>query len=213
MKKTLAHTAGSSLRVLIAIAATLSLSACSKDSSPTGPGLTLSDKDYLALGWHQLEAQHYDSASTSFTSAYTAATIDAIRSEALEGHGWSSMYKRDLAKAKSDFITVIGTTGVASAILNDARVGAAFTLYALNSFPDAAVYADAALTVNPSYLFAHDPMVTTQRLRLLLAQSYYAAGQFTSAASQLDILLPAQAPHSADPVVLLASITSALNSL
>ena len=198
---------------VLSFAIALTLFACSKDSSPIGPGLTLSDKDYLAVGWHQVEVQHYDSAATSFTSAYTFATSDAVRGEALEGRGWSSMYKRDLTKAKSDFIAAVAMTGTPANILNDARVGASFTLYALNLFSDASAYAGVALTEDPSYLFVHDSKVTARRLRLLLAQSYYAGGQFALAASQLDILVPSQAPHSTDPAILLGSITSALSSL
>jgi hypothetical protein len=123
------------------------------------------------------------------------------------------MYKRDLPGAKTDFSSAVVTTGIVASVLNDARAGEAFTLYALNMYSDAALYANAALTDNPAYIFAHDAKVTAKRLRLLLVQSYYANGQFTLAAAQLDIVDPARAPHSADPTVLLGAITAALNSL
>ncbi len=191
----------------------LTLLACSKDSSPSGPDLTKADKDYLAQGWQQFELQRYDSAGTSFTSAQSLASTQAIRAEALNGRGWCSMYKRDLAAAKTDFSAAMEITGIAGNVLNDARAGAAFTLYALNMYPDAASSANAALTDNPSYAFAHDAKVTATRLRLLLVQSYYANGQFSLAAAQLDIVDPARAPHSSDPTILLGSIAAALNSL
>ncbi|MCX6135067.1 MAG: hypothetical protein NTU47_14735 [Ignavibacteriales bacterium] len=200
-------------RILAGLFAALTLLACSKDSTPSGPGLTLTDKDHLAQGWQQFEAQRYDSAASSFTSAYAAASTPAIRGEALEGRGWSSMYKRDLPNAKSDFFAAIATSGIAANVLNDARVGLSFTLYALNMFPDAVLYANSALTENPAYGFLHDGKVTTRRLRLLLVQSYYANGQFVPAAAQLDIVDAARAPHSADPAILLGNITAALNSL
>jgi tetratricopeptide (TPR) repeat protein len=201
------------LRLIAGLAATLTLLACSKDSSPSGPNLTLADKDYLAQGWRQFEAQRYDSAITSFTSANTMASTQAIRAEALNGRGWSSMYKRDLPGAKTDLSAAVATIGSAASVLNDARVGASFTLYALDMYADAASFAITALTVNPSYVFSHDAKVTAKRLRLLLVQSYYANGQFTLAATQLDIVDPTQAPHSADPTVLLGAIAAALNSL
>jgi tetratricopeptide (TPR) repeat protein len=201
------------LRLVVGLAAALTLLSCSKDSSPSGPGLTLADKDYLAQGWRQFEAQHYDSAGASFTSAYTLASTQAMRAEALSGRGWTSMYKRDLSGAKTDFSTALNTTGITASVLNDARAGGAFTLYALNMYSDAASNANAALTDNPSYVFAHDAKVTAKRLRLLLVQSYYANGQFTLAAAQLDIFDPTRSPHSADPTVLLGAITAALNSL
>jgi hypothetical protein len=193
--------------------AVMMLFACSKDSSPSGPGLTLSDKDYLAQGWQQFESQRFDLAVASFTSAYTAASTPAIRGEALDGRGWASMYKRDLLTSKNDFSTAVTMTGLPAAVLNDARSGASFTLYALNSYSDATTYALAALTDNPSYAFSHDTKVTAKRLRLLLVQSYYANGQFALAAAQLDIVDSARAPHSADPTILLGNITAALNSL
>jgi tetratricopeptide (TPR) repeat protein len=198
---------------LIAGLVAVTLLACSKESSPSGPDLTLADKDYLAQGWRQFEVQRYDSAATSFTSAYTLASTQAVRAEALNGRGWSLMYKRDLQGAKTDFSSAVAITGIAASVLNDARAGVSFTLYALNMYADAASYAITALTVNPSYVFSHDAKVTAKRLRLLLVQSYYANGQFTLAAAQLDIVDPAQAPHSADPTVLLGAITAALNSL
>ena len=86
-------------------------------------------------------------------------------------------------------------------------------LYSLNDFASAITYSNAVLTDNPSYTFTHDVRVTAKRLRLLLVQSYYANGQFSSAASQMDVIDPARAPHSSDPSILLASITAALNSL
>jgi len=195
------------------LAAALTLFACSKNSNPAGPGLTLIDKDYLAQGWRQFEVQRYDSAATSFTSAFSVASTQAIRAEALSGRGWSSMYRRDLTAAKTDFSAAVGITGISASVLNDSRAGASFTLYALDLYPDAASYALAALTDNPSYIFAHDAKVTAKRLRLLLVQSYYANGQFSLAAAQLDVFDPARAPHSADPTDLLGTITAALNSL
>lgn len=195
------------------MAMALMLCACSKDSTPSGPGLTLSDKDYLAQGWQQFEVKQFDSAAASFTNAYAAASTPLIRSEALEGRGWASMYKRDLSAAKSDFSAAIATTGIGANILNDARSGASFALYALNDFVGASSSAIAALTDNPSYVFVHDSKVSAKRLRLLLVQSYYANGQFDLAAAQLDIVDPARAPHSADPTILLGIITAALNSL
>ena len=145
--------------------------ACSKDSSPTGPGLTLKDKDYVALGWQQFEAQRYDSAITSFTNAYLVSSTSSVQGEALCGRGWSSMYNRDLPKAKSDFTLAVGISGLTPEVLNDARAGSAFALYSLNEFPDAASSAIAALTSNPSYAFVHDAKVTAKRLRLLLVRS------------------------------------------
>jgi hypothetical protein len=116
-------------------------------------------------------------------------------------------------KSSGDFIFANSFIGISPAALNDVRAGAAFVLYSLNDFPSAITYSSAVLTDNPTYTFSHDAKVTAKRLRLLLVQSYYANGQFSSAASQMDIVDPARSPHSSEPSVLLASITAALNSL
>lgn len=197
---------------LLSIALSMSFYACSKDSS-TGPGPAPVDKDYIALGWSNFESQKYDSAVVDFTSAYNQATTGSVRGEALGGRGWAYMYKRELSKGKSDFVFSTGLTGVAPAVMNDIRVGGALALYSLNDFSTAASYASAALTENPSYVFAHDSRVTAKRVRILLAQSYYAAGQFSLCAAQLDLLDSARAPHAVDPAGLLAVITSLLNTL
>jgi tetratricopeptide (TPR) repeat protein len=197
---------------MLSIALIVSILACSKDSS-TGPGPTPVEKDYLALGWSNFESQKYDSAVTTFTTAYNQATTAAARGEALDGRGWAYTYKRDLSKGKADFVFATSVTEVTQTVLNDVHVGGAIAMYSLNDFSSSAAYASAALTSNPSYLFTHDAKVTAKRVRILLAQSYYAAGQFFDCAAQLDILDAAHAPHAVDPPLLLAGISSLLNLL
>lgn len=197
------------MTILVVIAG----SGCSKNNS-SGPDQKLSDEEYIALGWSEFEARQFDSAVNNFTAAYTSATSTAlVRGEALNGRGWSYAYKRDLLMSRGDLVFAIALKGISAATLNDVRAGAAFVLYSMNDFPSAITYSSAALNDNPAYTFSHDAKVTTKRLRLLLVQSYYANGQFTSAASQMDTVDPARAPHSSDPSVLLASITTVLNSL
>jgi tetratricopeptide (TPR) repeat protein len=184
---------------------------CSKDSNPSADNPA--NKDFVALGWLDFEGQKYDAAITNFTEAYNKATAVTVRGEALSGRAWSYAYKRDLFQAKGDFVFASGLVGVAPAVMNDIRVGAAFVHYSLNEFSPAASYANAALADNPSYVFSHDSKVTAKRVRLLLAQSYYAMGQFTQCAAQLDIIDSSGAPHLADPTSLLGSITAILNTL
>jgi hypothetical protein len=189
------------------------MAGCSKGSSPTSSNNDLTDTQTLALGWQNFEAGKYDAAVTNFTSVNIQSSSTAVRGEALCGRGWASMNLRNLAGAKSDFAIASGLAGISSGVLDDIRVGQAFALYALNDFPGAASSGTAALSDKPSYSFTHDAKVTAKRVRLLVAQSYYASGQFALAAGQLDILDPTHAPHSSDPSILLASIMSQVNSL
>ena len=201
------------LFISVSIIAVLVGAGCSKESSSSGPDQKLSDTEYIALGWSDFEAQRFDSAVNDFTQAYNQTSLPVVRGDALNGRGWSYAYKRDLAKSKSDFVFAISFNGINPAALSDVKAGAAFVFYSLNDFPSAITYSNAVLTEIPTYTFSHDAKVTSRRLQLLLVQSYYANGQFSSAANQLDIFDPARSPHSSDPSILLASITSALNSL
>lgn len=198
--------------ITISIIALLACSGCSKDSS-TGPNQNLSDTEYVAQGWSDFEAQRYDSAVNNFSQAYIQTSSVTVRGDALNGRGWSYAYKRDLARASGDLVFAVNLSGISPAALNDVRAGAAFVLYSMNSFSSAITYSTAVLADSPSYTFSHDSKVTARRLRVLLAQSYFANGQFSLAASQMDIVDTARAPHSSEPSVLLASITSLLNSL
>lgn len=194
------------------VGALLLLGGCAKDSA-SGPETKPADKELLALGWADFESKRYDDAISNFTDAYVKGTTLEIRSEALCGRGWSYAYKRVLSTAKGDFVFAADLTGVPTRVMNDLRVGAAFVLYALNDFSGAASNANEALSANSSYAFTHDVKVTTTRVRLLLAQSYYALGQFSQCAAQLDLIKPTAAPHPTDPSSLLGSITALLNSL
>ena len=196
-----------------ALSAALLTAGCAKDSSSTGPDQKLTDTEYLAQGWSDLDAQRYDSAVNNFTNAYNQGTTPGVRGDALNGRGWSYAYKRDLVNSRGDFVFASSYNGITPSALNDVRAGGAFVLFSMNDFPSAITYSSAVLNDNPSYTFSHDVKVTAKRLRLLLVQSYYANGQFSSAASQMDVVDPSRSPHSSDPSVLLVSITSALNSL
>jgi len=190
----------------------IGVSACSKDS-PSSTEPVAVNKDYVALGWANFESQKYDSAVINFTTAYNQAIADSVRGKALNGRGWTYAYKRDLTRAKADFIFALGLNVLPMEVMNDVRAGGAMTLYSLNEFSLAASYASATLTSNPAYSFSHDAKVTARRLRILLAQSYYGAGSFSLCAAQLDILDPSLAPHAADPSTLLAHITRILGTI
>jgi len=191
----------------------LSFLGCSKESPSTGPIEPPPQGDPLVQAWKDFEEKRYDSAILNFTDAYNRSTASAVRAEAIGGRGWAYAYKRELSKSKSDFIFALTITGIATAVRIDTWIGYAFVLHALNDFNGTISYAGAALTENPTYSFTHDPRVTTKRVRLLLAQSYYAGGQFVSAANQMDLIDPSGAPHSTEPAILLGKILAALNSL
>lgn len=200
-------------RIFIITFVMLSAWGCSKETTTETPQEKPEVKNYLVLAWQEFEAGHYDTAAAYFTEAYNRTTVITEQGEALCGRGWANAYKRELAKAKSDFSFALGLSGITSIIRTDAMVGNAFVLYALNDFDGAIVSANSALVNIPAYTFSHDSKVTVKRIRLLLAQSYFAIGQFTQAAEQMNILDPSNAPYPTDPMVLLGKILAVLNSL
>ncbi len=186
---------------------------CSTDSGPTPPTDEKRDSDYLQQGWKDFKEGRYDAAILNFNEAFNKGTSGSLRAEAICGRGWSNAYKRELSKARSDFAFALGTTGITTDVQLDVRAGGAIVAHALNDFVEAISLAQSVLTQRPTYTFVHDSKVTARRLRLLLAQSYYADGQFTQAASQMDLFDPSQAPHPTEPALLLPKILAALQSL
>lgn len=202
-----------SRNVLLILSLLFFIGGCSKKSSPTPPEEEPVEKNYLDLAWKNFEAQRYDSAIVNFTEAFNRATSVTLRAEAIGGRGWSNAYVRSLEKAKSDFSFALSISEISSDVRADCSIGHGFVLYALNDFAGTISSIQSVLPQRPNYAFAHDPKVTAKRVRLLLAQSYYANGEFAQAAEQMNTIDPTGAPHSADPVVLLGKILAAMNSL
>jgi len=69
------------------------------------------------------------------------------------------------------------------------------------------------LSRKADYQFSHKTSVDYKDVRMSLIQSYYNTGMFTEAATQMDLLDPANAPHSTDPSLLLAAIQALSGSL
>lgn len=190
----------------------LVVSGCSSDT-PAPPENKVDETTLLQQAWQEFEGGQYDKAISLFTELFNGASSSETRGEALSGRAWSQSYKRVFEKAKSDYAFALGLAGIAPQTKNDLRVGYALVLNAVNDFSGAVTFASAALAEKPAYSFPHDSKISVKRIRLLLAQSYYATGQFPLAAAQMDLFNPAAAPHSTDPPILLQKITAAYNSL
>lgn len=185
---------------------------CSGTSSPQ-PESTPTPEQAVQQAWKDFEAGRYESAIAGFTNVFNFNSSAEIRGEAMSGRGWSYAYQRAFEKAKSDFLFAVGLSGITTNTSHEVRVGHALVLHAVNDFSGAIVLLNGVLTERPTYSFAHDPKVSAKRLRVVLAQSYYATGEFALAAAQLDLFDPSKAPHSSDPPILLQLIAAALNSL
>ena len=167
-------------------------------------------KNLISSGWQLFESKKYTDAEVKFDSAVVLSSgisvLDSLKAEAWLGRGWSRAHLEDMDNAKLDLLSSAGVQSANPRVILGAKAGLAFVHHALNEYNNAIKRANEVLNEDANYVFEHDSRVYYKRLRLVLAQSYYSIGDFQKAASELDILDPANAPHSTDPVELLRAI-------
>lgn len=171
----------------------------------------------IQSGWQSFSNKNYNDAFNKFDQAISLARAnsryDSLQAEAECGRGWARAYNRDFSLAKNDLLASLAHQSVTQRVSLNSKAGLAFVHHALNEYASAIQRAIEVLNVNQNYVFNYDQRVNYKRLRLVLAQSYYSLGDFQNAAKQLDIIDPAGAPHSTDPVVLLKQIQDMWNRL
>ncbi len=164
----------------------------------------------IQSGWQLFEAQDFDGADVKFDSAVVLANFspfyESMQAEAESGHGWTLAKKRNFSTAKNLFMNSLARASREASTDLNSNAGLAFVSHALNDYSLAIQHALQVLNDAPNYIFEHDIQVFHKSIRLVLAQSYYSAGDFTNAAAQLDILNPPGAPHSTEPDDLLKRI-------
>jgi len=178
--------------------------------SGSGDETILKIINLIQSGWQLFTARNYDGALVKFDSAVTLArtnTIyDSLQASAECGRGWTRAYRREFSLAKNDLLNSLAHQSISQNVKLNSKAGLSLVHHALNEFSAAIQRALEVLNENANYVFEYDNRVYHKRLRLVLAQSYYTLGDFQNAAKQLDIIDPAGAPHSTDPVVLLKQI-------
>lgn len=175
-----------------------------------GDGTVLQIISLIQSGWQSFSNKSYNDAFTKFDQAVSLARTnsryDSLQAEAECGRGWSRAYNRDLSLAKGDLLTSLSHQSIPRRVSLYSKAGLALVHHALNEYASAIQRALEVLSVDQNYVFEYDQRVYYKRLRLVLAQSYYTLGDFQNAAKQLDLIDPANAPHSTDPVILLGQI-------
>ncbi len=159
-------------------------------------------------GWTAFESGDFTTAVDKFTQAVVKENnqYDTLRAEALGGRGWSRIYLGELNDARNDFDGA-NRKSTHPEVKNDIYAGYGLVFNALNQYNSCVKIIEPLLQSTPDYEFSHRPAVNAFRLRLLVAQSYYAMGNFAKVAAHLDILEPDYAPHNAnDPEALLQAI-------
>jgi tetratricopeptide (TPR) repeat protein len=167
------------LAVLLVVA--LLLVGCGGDGGtgpPPPPPPTL-----VQLGWAAFEQADYVTAADKFQQAITKNPSNA---EAHNGFGWASMKLGNLQNALDGFAGALsnGHNGA------DPHVGRAIVLRDLTpvDYNAAIQAANSALAIDPDYKFHHDPELDWQDVRLILAQSHFALGQYVEANDQVGLL-------------------------
>jgi len=141
------------------------------------------DPTLVELGWAAFRAGQFDTAEDLFTQAITE---DAANHEAHNGKGWTLLRLDNLTSAIVSFDAALnsGFTGA------DPHVGKAILLRDLKpvNYAAAIAAANTALSIDSDYTFEHDTELDWRDVRLILAQSYFATGQYDDANSQVGLL-------------------------
>ena len=134
-------------------------------------------------GWDAFETGDFAGAKADFEKAIAN---DAANSAAHNGLGWANMMLDDLSGAVTSFDAAL-TNGFTGA---DPHAGKAIVQRDLApvDYNAAIVSANAALGIDTNYAFEHDTSLNWQDLRLILAQSHFALGQYTEANTQVGAL-------------------------
>ncbi len=171
------------------------------DSNTNGPAT--STDELIQKGWEAFEAGQYSTAIQHFVNVLNLEKDGNV--EASMGLGWARAYQRNFDGAINAWLT-----GRADDKDNpDINAGLCLVYHVKSDFINSIDSGLRALDSKPDYVFSHKTEITAQTLRLTLAQSYYAMGDFANAAAQMDAAFPDNAPHSQDPETLLGQIMAA----
>ena len=173
----------------------------------------------ISEGWSSFESGNYSKSLLKFQQAINFAlahkSYDKLNAEATTGRGWVFTFEREYTNGQNDFKTALDkfNTSISEETRLDALAGLTITGKLVGNYPIAITAAIDLLTRKANYQFSHKTSIDYKDIRMALIQSYYNTGMFTEAATEMDLLDPANAPHSTDPSLLLASIQALSGSL
>ena len=178
----------------------------------------------ISKGWDEFESGNYNDSQSSFVSAMNQARVssiyDTIYDKAMHGLGWSMLFDRgtnDYALAAyNNFLSCANNYLLPMNSYYDVLAGVAISgVLALEKTSPTFIISAAnnVLSEYPNYQFTHKVSVNYKHVRMSKVQAYYYIGQYTNAASEMDILDPTNAPHSDDPIKLLTAIQNLSGSL
>jgi tetratricopeptide (TPR) repeat protein len=158
-----------------------------------GGGNTPCDQPcYVAHGWDSYEAGLWD----DINLFRIAVSMDSTDGEAWMGLAWFDIEKGFVGTAQEEFQRAIEL----DPSLVAAYAGNAYALAAQQNLGDAVVMAEVALEKGgDEYVFEHNPDVSANSLRVLLASIYFRVGDYGLAQFQVDIVAPGNGLNDASP--------------
>jgi len=151
-------------RLFSIVALVLLLISCGTDFDDT-----VDVNELVSSGWEKYAAGEFDEALNLFNQAILA---DNQSSDAQIGIGWSFFGKQKAQSAINEFEKAL----VLKSDATDAYVGLSGAYLAVENYKSAIENAQAALDQQPDYTFAHNPLITSRNLHLVIAKSYYFLG-------------------------------------
>lgn len=170
------------VRIVCGIALAINmLSDCGNDGvDPDMPG---APTDLVGEGWAAFEAGNLATAALRFEAAIVR---EPSNNEAHNGLAWTCLRRGNLSDAVFGFDMAIanGFSGP------DAHAGKAILLRDLPpvDYPAAIDAAVAALRIEAAFVFVHDTRFDWKDLRLVMAQSHFALGEYEAANAQVGLL-------------------------
>jgi len=166
--------------LLLAACAVMVLTGCGSSDEVVDP---IPLPTLVDQGWDAFESGDFVGAKSDFERAIAD---DPENGAAHNGLGWANMRLDDLQGAVTSFDAALthGFTGA------DPHAGKAIVLRDLEPVDYAAAIgsANTALGIESDYAFAHDAGLDWQDLRLILAQSHFALGEYDDANTQVGLL-------------------------
>ena len=123
-------------------------------------------------GWLAYEEAQFTDASFLFVGALA---IDPSGTEAWNGLGWSRLRRDSLDGAADAF----QTGSALSTPTADLYAGWGFVLNAQKNYGGSNTQTISALSADPQWQFVHEAGLTSVDLKILLAENYFALGQFS----------------------------------
>lgn len=170
---------------IVLILLTLLSFGCGKKKTTVGP-VPPTAEELTKTGWAKFEGKYYESAISHFDSAITT---NANYSEGYCGLGWCYAMLSDTSLSVKNFKKCMSFTNPDSIALW-AKAGLAFAYDAEKLYDQTIDNAKEVLEADSSWKFSHDTTCSASDLHLLLAECYYAKGEFDSSLAEVQILNP-----------------------